>query len=103
MTISRGSGLRFRITTCGAVGLLGSLGARAGCCLLSIAVSCLSITRILSDTCLRPASCIWCSGAATCGASSGGHIVYSEVCGNEEREKSRMREMKNMRGKGCEV
>ena len=103
MAISRGSGLRFRITTCGAVELLGSLGARAGCCPLTIQVLCLSITHILSDTCLRPASCIWCSGAATSGASSGGHIVYSEVCGNEEREKLRTREMKNTSVKGCEV
>ena len=103
MAILRGSGLCFRITTCGAVGLLGFLGARAGCCLLTIVVWCLSITRILLDTCLRPAFCIWCSSAAMCGASSWGHIVYCGVCGNEEREKSRMGEMKNTRGKGCEV
>ena len=33
-------------------GSFGSLGTRAGCWLLTIAVWCLSITRILSDTCV---------------------------------------------------
>ena len=92
MAISRGSGRRFRITTCAAVGLLSSLGARGGCCLLTIGVWCLSIMRILSDTSLRPVSCIWCSSAAMCGASSGGILCILRCVGmkntrNREREK----------------